>query len=100
MKLMIPFIPHLANECLELHNCASKNTWPEINSDNILTDIKLAVQVNGKTRDILTVKKDLSENEINEIVLKNSKATKFIKDKEIIKSIFVKNKILNYIVRK
>ena len=100
MKLMIPFIPHLANECLELHNCANKNTWPEINSDNIITDIKLAVQVNGKTRDILTVKKDLSEKEINEIVLKNSKAIKFIKDKDIIKSIFVKNKILNYIVRK
>ena len=99
MKLMIPFIPHLANECLELHNCDSKNKWPEINFDNMITDIKLAVQVNGKTRDILTVEKDLSENEINEIILKNSKASKFIKNKKIVKSIFVKNKILNYIIR-
>jgi len=65
----------------------------------MITDIKFAVQVNGKTRDILTVEKDLGEKEISEIILKNSKASKFIKNKKIVKSIFVKNKILNYIIR-
>ncbi len=98
MKLMIPFTPHLAHECLELHNCDNLSTWPELSSENIITDIKFAVQVNGKTRDILTIKKDLSEKEINEIILKDSKANKFIKNKKILKSIFVKNKILNYII--
>ena len=99
MKLMIPFTPHLAHECLELHNCDSKDSWPKINSANMITDIKFAVQVNGRTRDILTVEKDLGEKEISEIILKNSKASKFIKNKKIVKSIFVKNKILNYIIR-
>ena len=40
----------------------------------------------------------MSENEIKEIVLTHSKAQKYFKDKKIIKTIFVKNKIVNYII--
>ena len=29
MKLMIPFTPHLANECLELLKCKTTNNWPK-----------------------------------------------------------------------
>ena len=65
---------------------------------NILNEIKVAVQVNGKTRDILTVKKDLIEEEIEKIILKDSKAKKYIETKKITKRIFVKNKIINYII--
>ena len=59
MKLMIPFIPHLAHECLEMHKCKSTNVWPEISQKNFLEKINLAVQINGKTRDIINIKKDL-----------------------------------------
>ena len=98
MKLMIPFTPHLAFECLELFNCKTVNIWPKVDSKNIINEVKLAVQINGKTRDILTIKKDLIEKEIFEIVLNNSKAKKYIENKKISKTIFVKNKIINYIV--
>ena len=57
MKVMSPFVPHLANECLELFNCKTINTWPVIDKDNISNEIKLAVQINGKTRDIINIKK-------------------------------------------
>ena len=30
MKLMIPFTPHLAHECLELANCKTPDKWPKI----------------------------------------------------------------------
>ena len=99
MKLMIPFTPHLAHECLELLQCKTLNTWPKIEK-NIINDIKLVVQVNGKTRDIITIKKDLSEVEINNIILKSSKAAKYIKGNKIMKTIFIKNKIKNYIMSK
>ena len=98
MKLMIPFTPHLAFECLELFNCRTVNTWPKVDSKNIINEVKLAVQINGKTRDILTIKKDLAEKEIFELVLNKSKAKKYIENKKISKTIFVKNKIINYIV--
>ena len=60
--------------------------------------IKVAIQVNGKTRDIITVKKNLIEKEIRKIVLDQPKVKKYIEDKKIIKTIYVKNKILNYII--
>ena len=72
---MIPFTPHLAYECLEINNCKGVNNWPKIDS-NILEEIKLAVQVNGKTRDIITIK-DLVEKDVNQFILKSSKANKY-----------------------
>tara|TARA_Y100000591_G_scaffold332581_1_gene370508 strand:+ start:2108 stop:4621 length:2514 start_codon:yes stop_codon:yes gene_type:complete len=97
MKLMIPFVPHLSYECLELLKSKSVNNWPKVEG-NLLEEIKLAIQINGKTRDIITVQKDLVEKDIDVIIRKNSKAKKYIQDKKIIKTIFVKNKIINYIV--
>ena len=98
LKLLIPFTPHLANECLELLNCKDTNSWPKIDTTKIIDQTKIAVQVNGRTRDIISVKNNLSENQINGIVEKESKAKKYLENNKIIKTIFVKNKIINYIV--
>ena len=100
MKLMMPFVPHLSQECLELLNCKTVNNWPNVDKDNISNEIKLAVQINGKTRDIVTIGKDKNQNEVNLLVIKDSKAKKYIDNKNIIKIIFVKNKIINYIINK
>ena len=99
MKLMIPFTPHLAFECLSLLNCKDTNNWPKIN-DKIFEKAKvnLVIQVNGKTRDVMAVKKDINEKEIYDLILKKSKAKKYIMDKKIARTIFIKNKIINYIV--
>ena len=70
MKLMLPFAPHLSYECLDLFNCKSVNIWPEIKKDTI-EEINLAVQINGKTRDIIKIKKDSPEGDIKSIIQKN-----------------------------
>ncbi len=98
MKLMIPFAPHLSYECLELLKCKQMDKWPVIDKKNTKEDIKIAIQVNGKTRDIMTFKKDLDEKRISEIVISKSKANKFINQSKIIKTVFVKNRIINYII--
>ena len=100
MKLMIPFTPHLALECLEQLNCKTENDWPEIDKQNIAEEIKMAVQIDGKTRDILTIKKDLNQKDIIELVNSSSKAKKYLNEKKVFKTIFVKNKIINYIIEK
>ena len=97
MKLMIPFIPHLAYECLELLNCGTTDKWPELQKSRSEV-INLAIQINGKTRDIVKINIDSSEKDINLIVQKNSKAKKYIDGKKIKKVIFVKNRIINYII--
>ena len=96
-KLMIPFTPHLAYECLELLNCKNTDDWPQIEVDTI-EEINLAVQINGKTRDIIKINKDTIEEKVNEMVLVKSKAKKYLENKKIIKTIFVSNKIINYII--
>ncbi len=101
MKLMIPFTPHLAHECLVILNCKDVKEWPKIDKqilENI--NIKIVIQINGKTRDVLSVKKDINEEEINKLVMKNSKANKYLNNSKINRTIFVKNKIINYILNK
>ena len=99
LKLMIPFTPHLANERLLNLNCKDVNKWPEIDT-KVLKNLKInfAIQVNGKTRDIILVNKDLNEKDVDKITRKSSKASKYIVDKKIVKTIFIKNKIINYII--
>ena len=99
LKMMIPFVPHLARESLDVLGCKDPNTWPKINIEKFEKNIKLAVQVNGKTRDILTLPEDTKEEEIKTMIIKSSKAKNFIKDKKVIRTIFVKNKIINYILK-
>ena len=96
MKLLIPFTPHIAYECLDLLKCEKIN-WPDVKK-NILENISLAVQINGKTRDIIKINKDLTEEDVNQLIIKNSKANKYIANSKVSKIIFVKNKIINYII--
>ena len=100
MKILIPFIPHLANECLELLGETEINDWPKINNELILDEkVKIAIQINGKTKQIIEVKKDLNEkNAINES-RKSEKIKKNLTDKKILKTIFIKNKIINYVIK-
>ena len=97
LKTMIPFVPHIAFECLEKLGNKTSITWPEI-IDNLPTEIKFAIQVNGKTRDIIKIEKDLPEVEINKKILNESKTGKILKESKIKRTIFVKNKIINYII--
>ena len=99
LKLMIPFTPHLANECLVKLECKDVNIWPKIET-KVLENLKInfAVQVNGKTRDIIEMNKDMNESEVVKITKKSSKVSKYILDKKISKIIFIKNKIINYII--
>ncbi len=97
MKLLLPIVPYLARECLEVLKCDKVNSWPKVKKQ-LLQKIKLPIQVNGKTRDVVELDANLSSNEITQQVINNSKASKYLKNKKIVKTIFVKNKIINYIV--
>ena len=101
--LLSPFIPHFASECLDQLNNLTKNnydTWPKID-DKVLIDenINLVVQINGKKREVLKIKKDIKEKEVLRIIDDNDRIQNYIKNKKIIKKIFVPNKIINLIVK-
>ena len=62
-------------------------------------EVKMVIQVNGKMRDVLSIKRNLEEIEVNNLVKNSLKANKYIVNKKIIRTIFIKNKIINYIVK-
>ena len=70
--------------------------WPIIDTKTV-NKIKIAIQVNGKTRDIISVEKNTNEKQINELILKIRKQKNILRIKSK-KTIFVKDKILNYIL--
>ena len=98
MKLMMPFTPHLSHECLEFLNCENYDEWPKIDKKNVVDEVKLAVQINGKTKDVINIKKNMDEESITKLIKQSSKAKKHLDQNKIVKTIFVKNKIINYIL--
>tara|TARA_S200000501_G_scaffold83101_1_gene75222 strand:+ start:4039 stop:6549 length:2511 start_codon:yes stop_codon:yes gene_type:complete len=97
MKILIPLTPHLAYECLEHLNAENINVWPEIKS-NKNEEIKLPIQINGKTRDVISILKDTDEKEIYKQICNKPKLEKYFLKNKITKTIFIKNKIINYII--
>ncbi len=98
MKVLIPFIPHVASESLEKLGEKNIDKWPIIKDDlmqNLL--IKVAIQINGKTREIIEAKQNLSEKDLVKLSKDSAKVSKHLQNKNIKKVIFVKNKILNYL---
>ena len=98
MKVLIPFVPHLAHECLELLGEKNINDWPKIDSMiDVDEKIKIAVQINGKTKEIIEVKKNSDEKNVISESRKNKKINDQLAEKVIKRTIFVKNKIINYL---
>jgi leucyl-tRNA synthetase len=60
--------------------------------------VKIAIQINGKTKEIIEIEKDLNEDQAVKISKKNDKIKKFLVNKNITRTIFVKNKIINYLI--
>jgi leucyl-tRNA synthetase len=100
MKVLIPFTPHLAHECLELIGEKNTKSWPKINKEMLKDQkIKMAIQINGKTKKVIEVRKNLTEKELLAETMKVDNINKFLKDKKIFKTIYVKNKIVNYLIK-
>ena len=100
LKILIPFTPHLANECLEQHDKTEVDEWPKPDSKLILNNkIKIAVQINGKTREIIEVEKDLDEKNVINESKNNKKINDNLVNKKILRIVFVKNKIINYLIK-
>ena len=100
LKVLIPFVPHLAHECLEKLGEKNTNRWPVVNSElNLNEKINIAIQINGKTKDVIEIKKDLGVKEVEIESKRSNKVNNSLSNKEIIKIIFVKNKIINYLIK-
>lgn len=101
--LLAPFAPHFAEELWEtLGNSYSvhQQKWPVCDESKLVLDsIKIPVQINGKLRGVVSVPSGSSDDEIKELVKKDSQISPFIAGKNIVKEIYVPKKICNIIVK-
>jgi leucyl-tRNA synthetase len=97
--LMKPIIPHFASECLKDLEIDDLQMWP-LADKNFLTynDVNIVIQINGKKRSILNVIKDISEENFIKKIKDDNKISEILVNKKIIRSIFVKNKLINLII--
>jgi len=100
LKVMLPVLPHLIQECLQEISPDEKNLWPNVDR-KYLRDKKniVVLQVNGKKRGLIETENLLDEKGLREEIKKNQELDKFIVGKNIIKTIFIKNKLINFIIK-
>ena len=100
LNMMVPIIPHFANECLQEISNSDKLRWP-IAEKRFFEEqfCNFVIQINGKKREIFKCKIDISENELIEKIKDNGKISNYLKEKKMIKKIFVPNKLLNIIIK-
>ena len=83
LKTLIPFVPHIAHECLEQIQETNTDEWPKIERNlKVEEKIRLAIQINGKTKKIIEVDKDIDENEALSECLKDKKISEQINEKK------------------
>ena len=98
--VMMPVIPHLASECLDKIKKEGKLAWPSVNKNFLESKEKeIVIQVNGKKRGNILIDKNISEAEIIEKINKIGLINKYIENKKINKTIYVKERLINIIVK-
>ena len=99
IMLLVPLVPHLAHECSENFN--KKFYWPKYNS-KLLKDenCKIVIQVDGRKRGILEMPVNSKEKMVLEKCKEIENVSKYITNVEIIKNIYIKNKLVNFITKK
>ena len=103
LAMLSPFAPHMAEELWEIQGfegIASMSAWPEYDEAKTLDDEKeIAVQVNGKLRGTVVVPAGCEDSVAVEAAMADAKVKKFTDGNVIVKTIVVKDKLVNIIVK-
>jgi leucyl-tRNA synthetase len=101
--ILAPMAPHTSEELWSL--CGHKQSltfekWPSFDpalaKDDLIT---MAVQINGKTRTTIEVAAEISEADFLKIAKEDDKIQKYLSEGNLVKTIYVPNRICNFIVK-
>ncbi|MCI8740186.1 MAG: leucine--tRNA ligase [Oscillibacter sp.] len=107
LLLLNPFAPHITEELWEALGFASQTgkmccqaDWPVYDeSKTVASAVDMAVQVNGKLKGSITMPVDSEEKDVVDAALQVEKVQKATEGMKIIKTILVKNRLVNLIVK-
>ena len=99
LKVIFPVLPHFASECLS-DLTIEEIKWPVVNKDYLKSsNYKIVVQINGKKRLLFESNEDLDETNLVNKLREIKEIKKYIEKKDIFKTIFIKNKLINLIIK-
>jgi len=102
LRLLAPLAPHISEELW--NNLGHKKSiflekWPTYAQKLIEQEtFQLIIQINGKVRDKIEVKKGISEKEVKELTLSQEKVQKWLGNKKPKKVIYIPNRLVNLVV--
>ena len=103
IQLLAPFAPHLAEEMWEVYGnteSISYVPWPTFDESKLVSDtVEIVVQLMGKVKAKLDVKKDLTPAELEQIVLANEEVKELIEGKQVMKVIVVPGRLVNIVAK-
>ena len=103
IQLLAPFAPHLAEEMWEIYGnteSISYAPWPSFDESKLVSDtVEIVVQLMGKVKAKLDVKKDLTPAELEQIVLANEEVKELIEGKQVMKVIVVPGRLVNIVAK-
>ncbi|MEG1873309.1 MAG: class I tRNA ligase family protein, partial [Ruthenibacterium sp.] len=107
LLLLSPFAPHIAEELWEMLGLAKQtgkmacqNDWPSYDeSKMVAATVEMAVQIGGKLRATVVVPMDSDEKTVVDAALAVEKVAKNLEGMQIVKTILVKNKLVNLIAK-
>ena len=101
--ILNPFMPHLSEEIwssLGKNSELTFSSWPKFNPNLVKLDMRtIGVQVNGKRRSEIEIYDEDSESTVLKKAKDDKKVLSHIEGKVIIKEIYIKNKIVNIVVK-
>ena len=98
--IMMPVVPHLSSECLEKFKFDKQIRWPTIEKKYLYEEFnEIVIQVNGKKRNTISVKKEINEDEIINQIKEKKMIDKYLNNGKLIKTIYVKDRLINYIIK-
>jgi leucyl-tRNA synthetase len=103
LLLLAPTAPHIAEELWQkigLKYSIHNQSWPEWDEALVTSDeFTLVVQVNGKVRDRFIVPVSVGEDEARELAVKQEKVRPYLEGREVVKVIYVPEKLINIVVK-
>lgn len=102
LQMLAPFAPHIAEELWQeigMKESVHSTPWPEFDPSMLMTsEVTMAFQVSGKLRGTIEVSRDMTDEEVMDIVKKHEMYQKYIGNQGFKKVIIVKNKIVNIVI--
>ncbi len=103
IKLLNPLCPHVTEEIWEIlghDNTIAYEEWPKYDESKLTEDtITIAVQVNGKVRDTITIGTDESEEDVKAKALECENVKRHLDGLEIVKIMVIKGKIVTIVAK-